>query len=104
MRLVRAPSSRCWTLTRKRCNTRATLDSLKSRHGRTTHLQFVRKSVQNILKESARTIERPAQDQFDLIYCAGLFDYLSDAVCQRLSNILYDWLAPDGLLVVTNVA
>src|SRR5437764_2231893 len=28
----------------------------------------------------------------------------SDLVCQRLSNILYSWLAPGGLLLATNVA
>ena len=38
-----------------------------------------------------------------MIYCAGLFDYLSDPVCRRLTNIYYEWLAPGGLLVTTNV-
>ena len=38
-----------------------------------------------------------------MVYCAGLFDYLSDAVCVRLMNIFYDMLAPGGLLLVTNV-
>ena len=40
---------------------------------------------------------------YDLVYCAGLFDYLSDRICQRLVNILYGFVAPGGLLVATNV-
>ena len=83
--------------------TRSALNDKMARHGRSVPLQFVRKSVQNILKESGRTIERSAQDQYDFVYCAGLFDYLSDQVCQRLMNIMYAWLAPGGLLIATNV-
>ena len=82
---------------------RAALSDRKSRHGRTTSLNFIKKSVQSILKESGRTIERPPQNQYDLVYCAGLFDYLSDQVCHRLLNVMYAWLAPGGLLIATNV-
>jgi extracellular factor (EF) 3-hydroxypalmitic acid methyl ester biosynthesis protein len=32
-----------------------------------------------------------------------LFDYLADAVCRRLMDVAFNWLAPDGLLVATNV-
>jgi extracellular factor (EF) 3-hydroxypalmitic acid methyl ester biosynthesis protein len=83
--------------------TRAALNDRKLRYGRSTPLHFVKKSVQHILKESSRIVERPPQDQYDLVYCAGLFDYLSDHICQRLMNIMYAWLAPGGLLVATNV-
>ena len=38
-----------------------------------------------------------------MVYCAGLFDYLPDNTCSRLMEIFYDWLAPGGLLAVTNV-
>jgi extracellular factor (EF) 3-hydroxypalmitic acid methyl ester biosynthesis protein len=37
------------------------------------------------------------------VYCAGLFDYLPDKVCEQLTNTLYRMLAPNGLLIVTNV-
>jgi extracellular factor (EF) 3-hydroxypalmitic acid methyl ester biosynthesis protein len=83
--------------------TRNALNDKVARHGPSASLQYIRKSVQNILKESGRTVERSAQDQYDLVYCAGLFDYLSDQVCQRLMNIMYAWLAPGGLLIATNV-
>jgi extracellular factor (EF) 3-hydroxypalmitic acid methyl ester biosynthesis protein len=66
-------------------------------------VEFGKRSVNQILKEAGKSIERNAATQFDFVYCAGLFDYLSDAVCQRLVGILYDWVAPGGLLVTTNV-
>jgi extracellular factor (EF) 3-hydroxypalmitic acid methyl ester biosynthesis protein len=79
------------------------MDELKRKHGRQTKFQYVKKSVHHLIKESSRSIKSPEQDQYDLAYCAGLFDYLSDAVCQRLMSIMYDWLAPGGLLLATNV-
>ncbi|MGO8678713.1 MAG: class I SAM-dependent methyltransferase [Limisphaerales bacterium] len=82
---------------------RSALTGIRSSYGRSTELQFVKKSVHSILKESGRSFERRAEDQYDLVYCAGLFDYLSDQVCRRLMDIMYDWLAPGGLLIATNV-
>jgi extracellular factor (EF) 3-hydroxypalmitic acid methyl ester biosynthesis protein len=82
---------------------RAALTGIRSSCGRSTDLQFIKKSVHSILKESGRTIQRRAEDQYDMVYCAGLFDYLSDQVCRRLMDVMYDWLAPGGLLIATNV-
>jgi len=41
--------------------------------------------------------------KYDLVYCAGLFDYLPDRTCRQLMSIFYDWLAPGGLVAATNV-
>ena len=38
----------------------------------------------------------------DLVYAAGLFDYLSDGVCVRLLGRMIDSLAPGGRLLVGN--
>ena len=38
-----------------------------------------------------------------LFIAPGLFDYLPDRTCVQLMNVLYDWLAPGGLLAATNV-
>jgi len=84
-------------------HTRTVLNRKKQRHGRNTAIQFVKKSVNQILKEGARTVEGSPQSKYDLVYCAGLFDYLSDQICQRLMSILYGWVAPGGLLLATNV-
>lgn len=77
------------------------LDDLKMRYSRKTPIQLVKKSVHQILKESARSTGEGRQ--YDLVYCAGLFDYLSDRICKRLMNIFYEMLAPGGLLIATNV-
>jgi extracellular factor (EF) 3-hydroxypalmitic acid methyl ester biosynthesis protein len=66
-------------------------------------IEFQKRSVHSILKEAARSIELAPEKQFDLIYCAGLFDYLPDFVCQKLMTVLYSWLAPEAALVGTNV-
>jgi extracellular factor (EF) 3-hydroxypalmitic acid methyl ester biosynthesis protein len=81
----------------------AAIGELKRQYRRTTQIEFLKKSVQQILKEGSKPIERRAETKYDLICCAGLFDYLPDLVCQRLSNILYSWLAPGGVFIATNV-
>ncbi|MEG1118298.1 MAG: SAM-dependent methyltransferase, partial [Janthinobacterium sp.] len=40
---------------------------------------------------------------FDAVYCAGLFDYLSDKVCARLLMHFASRVGPGGRLLVTNV-
>jgi extracellular factor (EF) 3-hydroxypalmitic acid methyl ester biosynthesis protein len=77
------------------------LEDIKVSHRRTTPIQMVKKSVHQLLKDAAKRSE--GAPQYDFIYCAGLFDYLSDRICSRLISIFYDMLAPGGLLVVTNV-
>lgn len=41
--------------------------------------------------------------RFDVIFCAGLYDYFSSGICKTLNEIFYGWLKPDGLLTITNV-
>lgn len=81
----------------------AALAPVKAQSGRRTPLEYVHKSVHQLLKESGRAAQRPAEGMYDFVYCAGLFDYLSDQVCRRLMEMMYGWLAPAGLLVATNV-
>jgi extracellular factor (EF) 3-hydroxypalmitic acid methyl ester biosynthesis protein len=82
----------------------ATLNTLKSRHGRSTLFEPVKKSVHQILKEASRSVVTPGDGKYDFIYCAGLFDYLPDSVCRRLVEIFFKNLAPGGLLLTTNVS
>ena len=42
--------------------------------------------------------------KFDLIYSAGLFDYLDDAVAERLVSVMAAMLKPGGKLLVGNFA
>jgi extracellular factor (EF) 3-hydroxypalmitic acid methyl ester biosynthesis protein len=66
-------------------------------------IRYVRKSVHALLKDASG--KDPGHDpaSFDMIYCAGLFDYLSDRVCSRLLSLFYKWLKPGGKMLVTNV-
>lgn len=41
-------------------------------------------------------------EKFDLIYSAGLFDYLNDKLASKLIECLYDHLAPGAILIVPN--
>jgi extracellular factor (EF) 3-hydroxypalmitic acid methyl ester biosynthesis protein len=82
---------------------RRVLEEVKHQYGRSTSLTYIKRSVSQLLKQSAKIVERMPERQYDLIYCAGLFDYLTDTVCHRLMTLFYTWLAPGGLLLVTNV-
>lgn len=81
----------------------AALKEIKASQGRRAGLRFELRSVHQILKDAIRPAPFDRDGKFDIIYCAGLFDYISDRICKRLMNLLYEWLAPGGLLVVTNV-
>lgn len=60
-------------------------------------------SVHQLLKRSSRAADIPAEERFDLIYCAGLFDYLADKACTRLIGYFEQHLNPQGRLLLTNV-
>jgi extracellular factor (EF) 3-hydroxypalmitic acid methyl ester biosynthesis protein len=80
-----------------------TLECAKREHGRRTTLQILKKSVHQVLREGSRYSGSSGVGAYDCIYCAGLFDYLSDRTCKQLMNIFYDWVSPGGLLLATNV-
>ncbi len=82
---------------------RQTLSDLAASHRRKTRLAFQEKSINQLLKEALRFREESGAEGYDFVYCAGLFDYVSDRVCKRLTDLFYEWLAPGGLLLVTNV-
>jgi extracellular factor (EF) 3-hydroxypalmitic acid methyl ester biosynthesis protein len=73
---------------------------------RTPTVTFIQKSINELLKDAARGATGrngvPALSA-DLVYCAGLFDYLSDKVSARLLQLLHRWVSPGGLVVATNV-
>jgi extracellular factor (EF) 3-hydroxypalmitic acid methyl ester biosynthesis protein len=80
---------------------KALREAIQKRNRKTT-VQMLKKSVQQLLKEAIK----PAPGlvgRYDFVYCAGLFDYLPDRVCRQLMGVFYQWLAPHGRLLVTNV-
>ena len=78
------------------------LDGIKNKLVRPVSFQLIKRSVYQILKDGGRTLRHASGEPYDYIYCAGLFDYLSDSVCKQIMNIFYEMLAPGGLLLATN--
>ncbi|TWI68947.1 extracellular factor (EF) 3-hydroxypalmitic acid methyl ester biosynthesis protein [Pseudoduganella lurida] len=81
--------------------TRERLAGVAAASGKRTSIEFVHDSVHQLLKR--RDTEGAGQGEFDAVYCAGLFDYLSDKVCARLNNYFVSRIRPGGRLLVTNV-
>jgi len=71
--------------------------------GRHVNINFVHKSVDELLKEVAGLRGGQEHNLYDMVYCAGLFDYLSDRTCKRLMQHFVNWASPGGLVVSTNV-
>lgn len=81
--------------------TRERLDAVQRATGRRTAIEFVHDSVHQLLKR--RDSGDAGQGEFDAVYCAGLFDYLSDKVCARLNSHFASRTRAGGRLLVTNV-
>lgn len=66
-------------------------------------VRLLHESVHQLLKRSSREAAVSFEEQYDYIYCAGLFDYLADKACSRLIAYFERHLRPGGTLLVTNV-
>lgn len=64
-------------------------------------IHFIRDSIRRLL--GARKLSETLGER-DLVYSAGLFDYLNDRTFTALAGSLYDALVPGGLLAIGNVA
>jgi extracellular factor (EF) 3-hydroxypalmitic acid methyl ester biosynthesis protein len=74
---------------------------VKRRFSRQTQIRTQQISVFELLK---RTQRRSADaEKFDLIYCAGLFDYLAPDTCRALMELWHDSLSPGGLVLIANM-
>ena len=70
--------------------------------GRKPTVKFIRKSIDDLLK-NIHLENEGFLPSYDMIYCAGLFDYFPDNVCRNLLQLYHNWVRPGGLLVATNV-
>lgn len=71
--------------------------------GRHPKIETLNMSVNQLLRRAVRQGSFGMDGNYDLIYCAGLFDYLSDDTCRELVNLFHHNLRPDGLVVVANM-
>lgn len=83
--------------------TRERIDAVMAETGRRVEVNYVQESVHDLLKRPAQSQELEGGRGFDFIYCAGLFDYLSDKVCTRLIRYFMSRSAPGARMLLTNV-
>lgn len=76
-----------------------TLATAAARTG--THIQTIQQGVRVLLSKSRA---QAALATYDLIYSAGLFDYLDDRAFAKLLGSLHGCLQPSGELIIGNVA
>lgn len=79
--------------------TRTTLERISHQYNRDCMIRGVKKSVAQLIKDNSQF----QRGYYDLVYCAGLFDYLADPICKQLMELFYDLTAPGGLVLSTNV-
>lgn len=65
---------------------------------RRTNVRPVKASIRRLLASPSMF------GTFDLVYSAGLFDYLGDAVARALVRVMFDALRPGGQMLVANFA
>ena len=68
---------------------------------RRAEVRLVHESAHNLLRMPPKNDLR--NEKYEFIYCAGMFDYLSDRVCKRLLRLFYSWTRPGGVVLVTNM-
>jgi extracellular factor (EF) 3-hydroxypalmitic acid methyl ester biosynthesis protein len=77
------------------------LVEVKRQFSRQTQIRTQQISVYELLKRTQRGGN--GTEKFDLIYCAGLFDYLAPDTCRALMDLWYDSLSPGGLMLIANM-
>jgi len=78
------------------------LSSIVEKINKPVTIEFVQGSVQQLLKKRIDPTSDNARE-FDAVYCAGLFDYLSDKVCIKLTSYFATRINHGGALLITNV-
>ncbi len=71
--------------------------------GRETVVRYFQRSVHQLLRSAAQGGEEDFTG-YDVVYCAGLFDYLSQRVCKKLVELFCTMVKPGGRVIVTNVS
>lgn len=82
--------------------TKSSIEKSAASAGHKVSVEMVHQSVHELLKRKIAPDDISLRE-FDAVYCAGLFDYLSDKVCSRLLSYFAARTRPGGQLLVTNV-
>ena len=77
-------------------STQNQLRKLCRKNGLTFPFQFINKAIKNII------VKGTEYKKYDLIYSAGLFDYLTDAVAVMTAKKMFESLRPGGKMIIGN--
>jgi extracellular factor (EF) 3-hydroxypalmitic acid methyl ester biosynthesis protein len=77
-------------------------DACKEKNNKNIFL-YKHQSVHELLKRATKDKAIEEEDKYDFVYCAGLFDYLTDKVCSRLLDYFASVAKKDSKILVTNV-
>ncbi|QDS93675.1 Methyltransferase domain protein [Roseimaritima multifibrata] len=67
-------------------------------------IDLKQRSVHELIQTSVEGQSDALSPRFDVVYCAGLFDYFRDTTCGFLLELFYSWVKPGGMVLVTNVS
>ena len=76
--------------------TQAELKRLKRNFVENLNFTYTHAAIKNVIAKGI------GDKRFDLIYSAGLFDYLSDSVARKAASRLYKAVKPGGALIIGN--
>lgn len=78
----------------------ARLETVMPKEGPRATVRTIEKSVYELAKRI------PAEEfpEYDLVICAGLFDYLTDRFCKRVVDYCVAKVHPGGMVLITNVS
>ena len=65
-------------------------------------VKFIHKSIDTLLKEVYEKGNNNSPS-YEMVYCAGLFDYFTDQTCKQLVPLFINWVRIGGLMTITNV-
>lgn len=79
------------------------MGAAQKRSGRMVNVQFIEESIQGFLRQATRGESYP-KESYDFVYCAGLFDYLQQRFCAKLTKVMFGLVKDGGMVTVTNVS
>lgn len=84
-------------------HTERELANSQEKAGYEVEVKLIEESIQGFLKQASRDESYP-RESYDFVYCAGLFDYLQQRFCAKLTKVMFGLVKEGGLAVVTNVS
>jgi extracellular factor (EF) 3-hydroxypalmitic acid methyl ester biosynthesis protein len=76
------------------------INNIIKKHSRKTNVNFVQESIFNLIKD--KNVLNKIQDNQNIIYSIGLFEYLTDSTCKILIKTLYEKISRGGMLIIGN--